>query len=232
MTYVAQALAAVESAEEQHRRGDRTAPFSPRFLALVRDDLDRMAASPNYQPTYPRFALDRPDSTGREMARFVFLTLKAASSPITFHEITQAQIKARGLKADDDTFVLMRKRVGACLTAQQEKRLVRSIPQEGPYKGWELIHSQAARADPFHQRRPSLRDRASLAVNDAGSTGICDRRIVVSSLELAEVARSLIRGWSAPRPRLSPRVRAHQWASFGYRRTDRPHEAGDGRRDR
>lgn len=162
MTYVAQALAAVESAEEQHRRGDRTAPFSPRFLALVRDDLDRMAASPNYQPTYPRFALDRPDSTGREMARFVFLTLKAASSPITFHEITQAQIKARGLKADDDTFVLMRKRVGACLTAQQEKRLVRSIPQEGPYKGWELIHSQAARADPFHQRRPSLRDRASL----------------------------------------------------------------------
>ncbi len=74
-----------------------------------------------------------------EMARFVLLALKRATAPITSLEITQAQIKARGLKADDQTLVLMRKRVGACLTASKAQGLVRSIPSEGPYKGWELV---------------------------------------------------------------------------------------------
>jgi len=74
-----------------------------------------------------------------EMARFVLVMLKQATAPLTSLEITQAQIKARGLKADDQTVVLMRKRVGACLTAQQAKAVVRSVPMEGPYKGWELI---------------------------------------------------------------------------------------------
>lgn len=74
-----------------------------------------------------------------EMARFVLLALKNASGPLTSLEITQAQITARELKADDQTVVLLRKRVGACLTAQQAKGLVRSVALEGPYKGWELV---------------------------------------------------------------------------------------------
>jgi hypothetical protein len=74
-----------------------------------------------------------------EMARFVLLALKRATEPLTSLEITKAQIAARGLKPDDQTLVLMRKRVGACLTAQQSKGLVRSIPTAGPYKGWELV---------------------------------------------------------------------------------------------
>lgn len=73
------------------------------------------------------------------MVRFVLLMLKNAKEPLTSLEITHAQIKARGLKADDQTIVLMRKRVGACLTAQQDKGLVRSLPTAGPYKGWELV---------------------------------------------------------------------------------------------
>jgi hypothetical protein len=74
-----------------------------------------------------------------EMARFVLLALKGATAPLTSLEITEAQIKARGLKPDDQTLVLMRKRVGACLTAQQAQGLVRSLPSAGPYKGWELV---------------------------------------------------------------------------------------------
>lgn len=74
-----------------------------------------------------------------EMARFVLLALKNAKEPLTSLEITQAQIKTRGLKADDQTIVLMRKRVGACLTAQQSAGVVRSVPTAGPYKGWELV---------------------------------------------------------------------------------------------
>ncbi|MGZ8406690.1 MAG: hypothetical protein ACXWVJ_01540 [Caulobacteraceae bacterium] len=74
-----------------------------------------------------------------EMARFVLLALKHAAVPLTSLDIVKAQIKARGLKADDQTVVLMRKRVGACLTAQKNRGVVRPIPTEGPYKGWELV---------------------------------------------------------------------------------------------
>jgi hypothetical protein len=74
-----------------------------------------------------------------EMARFVLLALKNAAAPLTSLEITQALVRARGLKADDQTLVLIRKRVGACLTANQGSGLVRSIATAGPYKGWELV---------------------------------------------------------------------------------------------
>lgn len=59
-----QALADVEDAIAGHRRGDPAAPFSAKFLTSVRADLEEMAASPEYQPTYPRFVLDWPDKSG------------------------------------------------------------------------------------------------------------------------------------------------------------------------
>lgn len=74
-----------------------------------------------------------------EMARFVLLMLKRAEEPLTSLDITRAQIKERGLKADDETLVLMRKRVGACLSANKAHGYVRSVPLDGPYKGWELV---------------------------------------------------------------------------------------------
>lgn len=78
-------------------------------------------------------------ATKGEASVFVLRMLKAADRPLTSLEIVQAQIKARGLKADDETIVLLRKRVGATLTAQQSLGFVRSIPMEGRYKGWELV---------------------------------------------------------------------------------------------
>lgn len=78
-------------------------------------------------------------ATKGEASIFVLRMLKAADRPLTSLEIVQAQIKARGLKADDETIVLMRKRVGATLTAQQSLGHVRSIPMVGRYKGWELV---------------------------------------------------------------------------------------------
>ncbi|MFT4254158.1 MAG: hypothetical protein QM608_16955 [Caulobacter sp.] len=78
-------------------------------------------------------------ATKGEASIFVLRMLKAADRPLTSLEIVQAQIKARGLKADDETVVLLRKRVGATLTAQQSQGVVRSIPMEGRYKGWELV---------------------------------------------------------------------------------------------
>ena len=78
-------------------------------------------------------------ATKGQASIFVLRMLKAATVPLTSLDIVQAQIKARGLKADEQTVVMMRKRVGATLSAQQRLGKVRSIPQHGRYKGWELV---------------------------------------------------------------------------------------------
>lgn len=78
-------------------------------------------------------------ATKGEASRFVLLLLKRATVPLTSLDIVMAQIKDRRLNADDQTIVLMRKRVGATLTAQQRLGVVKSIPQEGRYKGWALV---------------------------------------------------------------------------------------------
>jgi hypothetical protein len=78
-------------------------------------------------------------ATKGEASVFVLKMLKAATAPLTSLDIVRAVIKARGLNADDETVVLMRKRVGATLSAQQRLGFVKSIPQEGRYKGWILV---------------------------------------------------------------------------------------------
>jgi len=76
-----------------------------------------------------------------EMQRFVLRALRESSEPITSLEITRAMIADRGLNADDGTVILMRKRVGACLTKLKSKNLVSEIPQLGRYKGWQLCQT-------------------------------------------------------------------------------------------
>jgi len=78
-------------------------------------------------------------ATKGEASMFVLRLLKAADKPLTSLDIVKAQMKARGLKADEQTVVLLRKRVGATLSAQQRLGFVRSIPMEGVYKGWVLV---------------------------------------------------------------------------------------------
>lgn len=73
-----------------------------------------------------------------EVVRLVVKLLKAADRPLTSLDIVHAQIKARGLKADDATVVLMRKRIGACLTKLRVDGYVRVVPLPGLYQGWEI----------------------------------------------------------------------------------------------
>lgn len=73
-----------------------------------------------------------------EMMSFVLRALREADGLLTSLEITKAQIAHRGLKADPSTVVLLRKRVGACLTKLQSEGVVRSVASDGPYKGWQL----------------------------------------------------------------------------------------------
>jgi len=77
-------------------------------------------------------------ATKGEASRFVLKLLKDATGPLTSLDIVKEQIKVRRLNADEQTIVQMRKRVGATLSAQQRLGVIRSIPQEGGYKGWVL----------------------------------------------------------------------------------------------
>lgn len=73
-----------------------------------------------------------------EVVRLVLRMLKQSEMPLTALDIVHEQIKERGLRADDDTVVIMRKRVGACLTKLKTDGHVRNAPSSGLYKLWEL----------------------------------------------------------------------------------------------
>jgi len=74
-----------------------------------------------------------------EVVRMVVRLLKNATAPLTSLDLVLVQIEERGLKADDETIVLMRKRVGACLTKLKNDGVIRVVPQVGPYQGWEWV---------------------------------------------------------------------------------------------
>lgn len=73
-----------------------------------------------------------------EVVRLVFRLLRASDRPLTALDIVHQQIKERKLKADDSTVVIMRKRIGACLTKLKADGHIRNTPSSGLYKLWEL----------------------------------------------------------------------------------------------
>lgn len=73
------------------------------------------------------------------VVRLAMRMLKEAKGPVTAADITEEQIRIRKLKADDATFVMMRKRVGACLTKLKSHGVIRGVYLPGLYKGWELV---------------------------------------------------------------------------------------------
>jgi hypothetical protein len=74
-----------------------------------------------------------------EMVRHVLHALRNASAPITSLDLAKSVVASRGMDTSDKrTVTLIRKRVGACLYKLREKGLIREVPQEGEYKGWEL----------------------------------------------------------------------------------------------
>jgi len=72
------------------------------------------------------------------MKRFVLNQLRIAETPLTSRQITEAWIKDRGLKPDEDTFVILRKRIGACIVTAKNNDVVESVGQQGEYKLWVL----------------------------------------------------------------------------------------------
>jgi hypothetical protein len=74
-----------------------------------------------------------------EMQRFVLATLRASEKPVTSLEIAVEVVKGRGLDPNDSrAVILIRKRVGACLSKLKRQGIVRQVPMTGTYRGWEL----------------------------------------------------------------------------------------------
>ncbi len=78
------------------------------------------------------------------LQRFVLGFLREAGGPATSKQITEAWLVARGLRTDDGTFVVLRKRIGACLIGLRGGGVVRNGEGRGRYVGYELVRGDGA----------------------------------------------------------------------------------------
>jgi hypothetical protein len=76
--------------------------------------------------------------------RFVLGAFREASAPLTSRTITEMWAKDRGLEADEATYAILRKRIGACIKECAHQGLLESVGMTtehdafGPYKLWQI----------------------------------------------------------------------------------------------
>jgi hypothetical protein len=76
--------------------------------------------------------------------RFVLGAFREATAPLTSRIITEMWAEDRGLKADEATYAILRKRVGACIKDCAHQGLIECVgvtedhDAYGPYKLWKL----------------------------------------------------------------------------------------------
>ena len=110
-------------------------------LRTVTCDLDHLDAAirlfdPAHTPAArKRYAVQHRAQRGH-VKRFVLDALREATEPVTSRELAERWVAARGLRADEATVVLIRKRIGACLTALKANSLAAAVDSCGTYQGW------------------------------------------------------------------------------------------------
>lgn len=72
------------------------------------------------------------------MRRDVLNALRTARGPITSLEIARQVIARRKLASGSRDVIMIRKRIGACLSKLKRLGLACDVPQAGEYKGWRL----------------------------------------------------------------------------------------------
>ena len=114
-------------------------------LRRVVCDIDHLDAAirlfdPATVPTAVARYLTKHRAQKGHVMRFVLSRLReAGGGPLTSRELTEAWIEARGLRTDDDTFCVLRKRIGSCLIKLRAEGLVRNGERRGGYVGYELM---------------------------------------------------------------------------------------------
>jgi len=71
------------------------------------------------------------------LKRFVLGQFRVAAGPLTSRQITEAWIEDRGLQPDDATFVILRKRIGACIQTVRKDGTIEEVGGDGEYKTWQ-----------------------------------------------------------------------------------------------
>lgn len=76
--------------------------------------------------------------------RFILDSFREATAPLTSRRITEMWAADRGLAADEATYAILRKRVGACIKVCANQGLIECVGTTedhdayGPYKLWKL----------------------------------------------------------------------------------------------
>jgi hypothetical protein len=68
--------------------------------------------------------------------KFILAQLRTATAPLTSADLADAWLKDRGLKPDDDTRIVIRKRIGAALIALRNQGVARNEGFKDGLKGW------------------------------------------------------------------------------------------------
>lgn len=114
-----------------------------REVRKITCDLDHLDAAialfdpANTPAAVKRYAVKHRAKKG-QLKRFVLEFLRAAEGPVTSRDITEAWIADRGLRADEATFVILRKRVGACLIALRAAGGIVSLTTDSGGRAWGL----------------------------------------------------------------------------------------------
>lgn len=116
-----------------------------REIKRVTCDIDHLeAAARLFQDgahSLPFTSLGRPYTVRHRarkgtVRRFILAQLREAQAPLTSASLCEAWLKDRGLKPDDDTRVVIRKRIGAALIALRAQGVARNEGFFEGLKGW------------------------------------------------------------------------------------------------
>lgn len=112
-------------------------------LRKVTSDIDHLdAAIRIFDPATTPAAIKRYATQHRAkkgaLKRFVLNALREADGPLTTQQITVAWCADRGLRTDDATYVILRKRVGSCLIAAVAAGLAWRGGMQGAFQTYSL----------------------------------------------------------------------------------------------
>ncbi len=130
---------------EKRRELQKELKAAKKAVKSIKIDIQYVEAATRLFTSNTERAIPRRDVRFRaekgEMLRHVLTALRGANEPQTSQIIADTWCKARGLNADHDTYVMMRKRVGACLNTLKHRGTIQAVPMEGLHKGWQLRKS-------------------------------------------------------------------------------------------
>lgn len=118
-----------------------------RKLTVDIDHLDaaiRMFDGMADRPDLGEYVIKHKERKG-SVKRFVLAALRNADRPLTSREITIAWCQDRGLVSNDETYAVLRKRIGACIKGCELQGLIEprgwteDRGEAGPYKLWAMV---------------------------------------------------------------------------------------------